>query len=404
MSSGKLSIEMRLARYLFVMSKVEELNVSLYSASEAGIQYDLNYNVSNRYLYISTYGYNQKLRNVLKYIIDSLQKDILDEFYFNKVIESLKKNLRNHVFSKPISLTYEFMMEDIDRTYIDPSAKLEALKTIDFNKVNIYGKQMINDFMWSMLYVNGNFSPSDVYDIADVSRTMIHMCPIQPLNPLKYRHIDDSKKNKIEKTVLNGEENDSAISCSYFLGYNPLTTTQEWLSMDISKSMLKIAISDRFFDQLRTKEQLGYMVYTYHNNYGSDTDPFYTFEFSIQSNVKDPEYLKERIDDFIKNFNDYLESMKDSEFSKYIETCKKKLLKPYSNIYSEYGEISEHIFCMDKIFDRKERMIEYLDVYTKSDLCNFYTKYIMSATPKVSSVYGNKHMDLYPFKRKKIDS
>ena len=65
------------------------------------------------------------------------------------------------------------------------------------------------------------------------------------------------------------------------------------------------------FDQLRTKEQLGYIVWSF----GDMTKGFRTFRIMIQSNNANPNKLNCRIESFLNSFGDFIEKMDDETFN-----------------------------------------------------------------------------------------
>ena len=61
-----------------------------------------------------------------------------------------------------------------------------------------------------------------------------------------------------------------------------------------------LLISKEFFNNLRTKEQLGYIVNANNGIYGTLDKQYLNYNFVVQSNIKDVEYLEERINKFVK--------------------------------------------------------------------------------------------------------
>jgi insulysin len=92
------------------------------------------------------------------------------------------------------------------------------------------------------------------------------------------------------------------------------------------------------FDQLRTKEQLGYVVFSG----ARTTSTTIGYRFIIQSE-RTPEYLESRIDSFLAGFEAILEKMSDSEFEGHKRSLITKRLEKLKNLDQESGRIWSHI-------------------------------------------------------------
>ena len=84
------------------------------------------------------------------------------------------------------------------------------------------------------------------------------------------------------------------------------------------------------FDKLRTKEQLGYAVFS-----GSQTThTTLGFRFIIQSE-KSPRFLESRIEAFLLSYADTLNTMSDEDFENHKRSCIVKQLEKVQNLDQE---------------------------------------------------------------------
>jgi insulysin len=88
-------------------------------------------------------------------------------------------------------------------------------------------------------------------------------------------------------------------------------------------------MSEPAFDQLRTKEQLGYIVHTATVKFSS----YLAFRVIVQSNSKDGGYLDERIENFILGYRSTLELISDDDMQNNI-----KVIISYIYISSFYSK------------------------------------------------------------------
>ena len=92
------------------------------------------------------------------------------------------------------------------------------------------------------------------------------------------------------------------------------------------------------FDQLRTKEQLGYVVFS-----GARvTSTTIGYRFIVQSE-RDPQYLESRIDNFLTTWKKTLEDMSDKEFEGQKESLINKRLEKMKNLGQESGRLWGHV-------------------------------------------------------------
>lgn len=89
-------------------------------------------------------------------------------------------------------------------------------------------------------------------------------------------------------------------------------------------------VNEPFFDTLRTKEQLGYLVHSVKRSNIGLTG----VRFTIQSE-RDAAYLEERIDSFLTNFDQYLVDMTDEQFEKEKTSLVNRLREDHKNLHSE---------------------------------------------------------------------
>jgi insulysin len=89
-------------------------------------------------------------------------------------------------------------------------------------------------------------------------------------------------------------------------------------------------LTEEAFDQLRTKEQLGYIVFTGMKKIAQNMAAIH---FIVQSNHKDALYLDERIETFLKTYyENTLLTMEQEKLTNFINAVKEKLLEKPKNL------------------------------------------------------------------------
>merc|ERR1712137_1009453 len=126
-------------------------------------------------------------------------------------------------------------------------------------------------------------------------------------------------------------------------------------------------IEEAAFDELRTKQQLGYLVWTF-SRLESGTD---NFGFIIQSGAFDPIFLQNRCEEFLKSYVEEMEHMPDEQFFSHVEgfiaTKKVKNRKLSEEVGSHWSEIIHARNC----FDHCDKAVELAKQLTKQDVIDF---------------------------------
>lgn len=102
------------------------------------------------------------------------------------------------------------------------------------------------------------------------------------------------------------------------------------------------------FNQLRTKEQLGYLVWTGHWQFPGTIG----FRITVQSE-RSPVYLETRVEAFFDQFKETIASMEDEEFERQKQSLIDKKLTKLKNLHSESQRFVDHID--DGYFDFLQR-------------------------------------------------
>ena len=133
-------------------------------------------------------------------------------------------------------------------------------------------------------------------------------------------------------------------------------------------------LSQIFFDELRTKNQLGYLVNMKMISYRNK----YYITQKIQSN-KTIDIILDKINNFNNNISKYL---LESDFNEFISSIKKELLENDYSLNDKINKYLPEIINHEFIFNRKLILSKQIDKITKEDV-NGYFKVILSKSINV---------------------
>ena len=130
-------------------------------------------------------------------------------------------------------------------------------------------------------------------------------------------------------------------------------------------------IKERCFTQLRTKEQLGYIV----KSLVRRSNGAQGIKIVVQSEWG-PEYLDARIEAFIASLEESIEQMEDSEFNSHIEALATKRLEKPKQLAARNSRYWSEIHGQHYNFNRDEVEVSVLRSLTKVDLLSFYRTFV----------------------------
>jgi len=235
---------------------------------------------------------------------------------------------------------------------------LETIKSINKSDLQNFIPVLLSQLFIEAFYI-GNINHLEA--INDINK----LTNILGYKPLFSGQFLDRRCIKLRKgkeyiyrmNALNPQDINSAIENYYQIGIS--NDLYLYNILDTFSAMT----SNHGFNQLRTIEQLGYMVYvTYRIDNG-----VMGYRVLIQSNVKPPDYLDERIETWINSLEAFLTDMSSEEYENYISSLitvaleKDKSLKQESD--RQKIEIS-HPHAYE--FERKEKNARILKNIKKS--------------------------------------
>jgi secreted Zn-dependent insulinase-like peptidase len=183
-------------------------------------------------------------------------------------------------------------------------------------------------------------------------------------------------QNIFTMPVLNIKDTNSCTNIMIKIGELYPFIDTDYVSKAVILELLETIISEDFFDTLRTKEQLGYVVSAYISVDGlCCSNKLTTFNFCVQSPNQTAQFLQDRIIKFIHETLIKLNNMDDISFKTLIDTSISQYAKPFQNLISEVSYQFDKLQLSNNDFNFKATKIAALQKINKSDIIEFYKKY-----------------------------
>ncbi|CAF4107813.1 unnamed protein product, partial [Adineta steineri] len=350
---------------LYVELVEDSLTEIVYPAQLGGLNYELydfDYSIE-----LTVYGFNHKIKQLLETIIDHMVNIKVNPQRFEIIKEKLKRSLKNFRRSDP------YRMARYGVTYLtaehqwDKNELLSCIDSITAHDLDSFITRMLTRFFTdSLMY--GNLTKDHALEYMSlIGQKFQEKRFYQPLFPSMWfnpRELTLPEGCNYAYTMLNDAHKIHAIEIY-------LQCFQQTLENNALLGLFCHFVHERCFDQLRTKEQLGYDV----SSGARRSRGVQGFRVAVQSTRK-LDHVNQRIELFIDSIRDYILNMSDDVFKKQREGYMiKKVEIPkgmHSQVYKFWNETTSHQFC----FNRPQLEVEIIKSLERTDLLRFYDHHI----------------------------
>lgn len=310
---------------------------------------------------ITVSGYSQKAPLFLSKILDETKSHNPQERDFQKYKDLLLRSYQNKKKQIPVKQAMEMVSTLLVKDYPTVDAKHQALENISFEDFQAYSQNLFDKvYIRSMVYGNVNSAQADQFT-ADMNNTFKSSATYKEKDHFKRAILDLTQVQKPRYYVQNTDQVGS--STCLMISHGLLDHKQRAAYEVMSKS-----ISSPFFDTLRTKQQVGYLVTSFAREY----DQKVFSAFVTQSNSCSTRDLLSRYELFYEEFLASLgtEEFNEEKFNTIRESLITNYMQPPVSIGSKASELTALAFEYND-FDRKEKCIQALQNLTFQDYINF---------------------------------
>lgn len=349
---------------LFMDLLDDELLVFAYSAELAGLNYAVT--TSRDGIVINASGYNDKISILLEDIMRKLKTLKLNKARFEVWKERNLRSYRNLGYNNPYTQVGTHMNYIFNELTWTLEEKEQALTEVTFEDLEEFAPQVLRESNAEILAF-GNLQKEEALKISDMTLDILKPQPLAPSQSVRLRsYVLPTGKEYHYRVALKDEEN--VNSCiEYFVQVGNLSDRRLRVTLELFSSIM----SEPAFNQLRTKEQLGYIVFSGLRH----TRTTFGYRVLVQSE-RDTTYLKQRIESFFLTMEKILDQLSEEEYQKYVSSLTKKRQEKHQNMGEETDSYFSQISSGYYNFLTREEDVEALKTITKQDLLNLFKKYI----------------------------
>ncbi|XP_037127776.1 insulin-degrading enzyme isoform X1 [Syngnathus acus] len=357
--------------YLYLELLKDSLNEYAYAAELAGLNYDLQNTVYG--MYLSVKGYNDKQDILLKKIIEKMATFEIDEKRFDIIKEAYMRSLNNFRAEQPHQHAMYYLRLLMTEVAWTKDELRDALEDVTLQRLKAFIPQLLSRLHIEAL-LHGNITKESALGMIQmVEDTLIEHARTKPLLPsqlIRYREVQVPDGGWYVYQQRNNVHNNCGIEIYY-------QTDMQTTHMNMLLELFCQIISEPCFNTLRTKEQLGYIVFSGPRR----ANGVQGLRFIIQSE-KAPHYLESRIEAFLCTMERSVEEMSEEAFQKHIQALAIRRLDKPKKLSAECAKYWGEIISQQYNFDRDNIEVAHLKTLTKDDVMQFCRERLTLNAPK----------------------
>jgi insulysin len=335
----------------------EAIAQEIYDADLAGLYASLSLSTSG--IHINCSGFSDRLGDLaLKILNEFLAGDFLTERFFQSAQDRVLRNLKGFFESRradAYAVYYrDFLLASVD-SGIEDALKITEGATLHTTKTYLQ-KLLQNPESSIECFCIGNVSTKDAQNFfSDVcsaieKSTSFGQSSERAWIPDNMERLLPRQDLELHFTSRNPQEENGSVLVTFqspipgFRG--DLLSSGDSLRSTSSIRLLCQILREPLFDELRTKQTIGYVVSSYYDlahstlpyteqTYHHSVVPIDYVVINVLSRKFAPPEIVQRVDEFLLSFRELLENMPVSEISHHKDALSTKLLKPTQKLGEE---------------------------------------------------------------------
>ena len=348
---------------IFVRLLNDTLNSTDYSASLA----DLNLSIRKRSrgVEIGIMGYSDKQGLLLTRVLEAVASPSIRQKDFDNVKEQLLRELENRDKQTPYAQVGAEMVAVVSLPDYSNKQYLAAVNKIRLQEVQAFSLSWLNSLNVDIL-IHGNFTESDALKLtAIIDSKLLLNSAAHPDPKTTFVQLPDNKTGFIYSFDV--DHRDVAV-LHYLQGSE--TSIAEQARLQLLAQLMETA----FYQQLRTEQQLGYVVSARYMRLGHVP----SLGFLVQSPTYSAEVIDERINEFVASFANTLMTMPANDFERHRAALLKTIEEKPRNLGEEGAEFWSQIDTRQLNFDLREQLLAQIKLLDQKAMADYYWKTFLS--------------------------
>ncbi len=362
---------------LYISLLMDNLAEYTYDAEVAGLYYNIYPHQGGLTLHL--HGFSGAQEKLLALLLHQAQQREFRAVRFDEIKQQVLRSWHGSRNARPVSRLFGALSSTVQARHYSPLAMADELATVTLAELNLHLDRLYQRFQVEAL-AYGDWTREEVDQQAEILAELFALIG-QAGEPVRRQLIDLDEQGSVFHEI-ESHHADSAI----VVYYQSRTADPRKMAMFC---LLNHAMSSEFFNELRTKQQLGYMVGTSYVPMNRQPGIL----FYIQSPVTGPLQLLESIDRFIQDFGYALMQISSAQWQQTQAALAAQLLEPDRTLKSAAHRAWSAIGAGDHDFLQREQLAEQLRLIERADLLQFIQERMHASDPNRLILYsaGQSH-------------
>jgi secreted Zn-dependent insulinase-like peptidase len=364
---------------------VEELNPIQHAAGIVGSKLKV-YWAEGRFI-IEVYGFSDTIAKILDQILAKIKDIEITRELFNRVRSLPTIKTRP---DQPYSQACELLNRLLYKTFYTSSDQMEDILKIQFEEFTGGLISVLGDGLVLESLIEGNLTVDDAIKMQQsVANSFGIKQPEQSISTVGVGvgvlKLDEDIR--IARRSLTRTDKNGAVVVNIQTGWLAASvddTDRSDLENVGYLSVVAQIVDQRFFDSLRTKQQLGYIVRACKYFQGLRTG----LMFMVQSQAPTA-IVEERIMEFINQIPEIIVALSEDDFKKYVRVVLNELNSQPTSLSDaflvDWVEIKRRRFD----FERHSRLIATVETLNKDRLVEYVIEQIIRAPKAIATIAGS---------------
>jgi insulysin len=362
------------AAALYAALLKDDVNEFAYPAMLAGLSFDIYKHAQGLSLRIS--GYNDKQAVLLNQLLAVIEEPDFDPARFENIRLDMIRSLQNSVADRPSNQVMKDLREALLYGEWGEQALIAALQQLDLAAVENYAHRFwASATVEVMIY--GNYPRAYVDELSAMIAGIIPTDPAPALPDLKVLELAAGESLLYQVDV----PHDDAVVAWYLQGAG-----DSWMDRGATALTAQI-IKSGFFQQLRTEQQLGYVVAAF--DWPQLEVP--GLVMLIQSPVADAGAVERAMQDFMRGVPAELD---EAQFARHREALAQDILRPHKNLWERAEFYWQSIAMKQTEFDGREQLAAAVENYTLDSWLAYYRQVFLEQRRSLQVIAPGRWGDL----------
>ncbi|KAG0325326.1 Insulinase (Peptidase M16) [Dissophora globulifera] len=361
---------------LFVNLLKNDLAEESYSAELAGLSCSVSSAMDG--LIIGIEGYNDKAHLLLQKVVQAIRTFQVDANSFTRIKDRLERTLRNMDFEAPYQQAGYYMQYLNQERMWTYRERLEELLQVTPDDIQKFYPEVLERLHIEGL-VHGNMSKAEAIRMGEIVEEGLYPRALVPSELVELRSLivprgchAVNQRNSTDPSNLNS-------GIEYYVQVDNLSTTtatEQRTSQALIQIMAQI-IQEPCFNQLRTIEQLGYVVQSGVRRLGGTSG----LKIVVQSE-RDPIYVENQIENFLRTrIAQLLDNMTEEAYQKQVQSLIQRKLEKPKNLGQESKRYWDQITSGYYDFEEVELDVKEMERATLAMAREFFQQWIQPDAP-----------------------